>query len=403
MSIKKPKAETLKRLDSQTISLELDEACTAENPRVLESQTISLELDEVNAPVSREEIKNWIASANKEPAERITPRHIKAIIPPSVSKEPTKVHNYLYENIFAAQLDKHIFLSKIPELNVETNKVIIDLFEELAFWNIEANIELPIEAIKSILEAYVWTQSLPKKILNQLPFPINFNNYPYLKGHSIRVSIYSCLISTLLNSVHKIRNSLLDQLAQKNPEIKRGKTINIREIALGSFFHDIGKFRPDLMELAKFPGVYNNEQRQLIEEHVTAGIECFVKLIEICQKENYPTPFNQKEANAILDIISGHHKKAGNLSGRSYPKDNKRPSLESLIVGHSDCFDAIVTRDHNNEKLEINKKLKRVYKIFNEDLLLKKPEEREFLNEIVNLMFVLNLRPIHYNTKDEIS
>ena len=128
----------------------------------------------------------------------------------------------------------------------------------------------------------------------------------YVLHHSIRVACYSVAISITLG----LRNEA-----------------ELREIALGAIFHDIGKALIP-KEVVNKKGALNENEWHLMKSHPTKGLTAVTD-----------TLLSQVSRN----IIGNHHER---LDGTGYPNGLRKGQIltETQVVTISDIFDALTSK-----------------------------------------------------------
>ena len=127
---------------------------------------------------------------------------------------------------------------------------------------------------------------------------------PYTRGHSVRVG----------------------HLAQDLGKELRLDDRQLQQLLVGGYLHDIGKIGVRDAILLK-PSALTNEERALIEQHPTIGLEILAS-VEL--------PRN------VIDIVGGHHEK---LDGSGYPLAFSAEELTIFprIAAVADIYDALVS------------------------------------------------------------
>lgn len=146
----------------------------------------------------------------------------------------------------------------------------------------------------------------------------------YTYTHCVNVAIYSTLLGRQLG-VHEE---------------------DLPELALGGFFHDIGKlFMP--LEVLNFPGRFTPQQFEIMRKHSTLGL----KYLE----ENLQLPRSAKLA------ASDHHER---FNGMGYPnaKAGEQISFIGQVVAVADVFDALCSQRPYKEALHPMGALSLMYK-----------------------------------------
>ncbi len=138
-------------------------------------------------------------------------------------------------------------------------------------------------------------------------------------GHSLRVSRYAMRVTSAMASMYQRKHFRSGSVPLITPS-------DLRDIALGSLFHDIGKIRlPDY--ILRKPGRLTDEELAVMRRHPIVGAEL------ICE---FPLLI------PALPIVLHHHERwdgtgyPDNLAGNSIP-------LSARIFTICDAFDAITT------------------------------------------------------------
>lgn len=148
---------------------------------------------------------------------------------------------------------------------------------------------------------------------------------PYTSGHSLRVSALS----------HQIAHKM--GLPAKQVE----------QVETAALLHDIGKIEAIYTEILKKPGHLSDEEREIIESHVTKGVDLLTSL------GSFP--------REVIDSVRHHHERE---DGKGYPdgiRGNAIP-MGARIIKVVDAVDAMLsdrpyrkalTLDQVREQLEI--------------------------------------------------
>ncbi len=157
-----------------------------------------------------------------------------------------------------------------------------------------------------------------------------------LKGHAIRVAIFSLLIR--------------DKLAQEGSLM----TIDTRTLATAALLHDIGKLDPEIHNVIMFPGKIKKDDKkawEIIRKHPLIGEKIALLLPGIFEKER----------KKIANIILNHHERP---DGNGYYKKQKEEIPdESLIISTADTLDAILSNRPENKKMPIDQATQRATQI----------------------------------------
>lgn len=182
------------------------------------------------------------------------------------------------------------------------------------------------------------------KVLSSMRSISNFSEYTY--KHSLEVMIISLLLAKQLEKDKKIR-----------PMTQR-QTLSL---AIGAFFHDIGKTMVP-WEILEKPGRLVGEEKKHMDAHVTAGWLIVNNMVIPSLRKNFASIIDEK---MILDIVGGHHwrydnMETGNRAGYKAEKvDKKDIHPWAFIVGIADAVDAMGTertyqaRRHNTQIKEV--------------------------------------------------
>ncbi len=136
-------------------------------------------------------------------------------------------------------------------------------------------------------------------------------------GHLERMAHYARLIARDLQESHGLSDEFIEHLYLFAP------------------LHDIGKIGiPDSVLLK--PGRLEPEERQLMETHVSKGVEVLEKLIGEFGLEELP------DSAVMRNVVAGHHEC---LDGSGYPLGLKGEAipLEARIIAVADVLDALTS------------------------------------------------------------
>lgn len=136
-------------------------------------------------------------------------------------------------------------------------------------------------------------------------------------GHLERMAHYARLIARDLQESHGLSDEFIEHLYLFAP------------------LHDIGKIGiPDSVLLK--PGRLDPEERQLMETHVSKGVEVLEKLIGEFGLEELP------DSAVMRNVVAGHHEC---LDGSGYPLGLKGEAipLEARIIAVADVLDALTS------------------------------------------------------------
>ncbi len=129
---------------------------------------------------------------------------------------------------------------------------------------------------------------------------------PYTSGHSLRVAALSARIAQTMGVVGA----------------------KLESIETAALLHDIGKIEAIYTEILKKPGHLSEEEREIIESHVTKGVELLTSL------GSFP--------REVIDSVRHHHERE---DGRGYPdgiSGNAIP-LGARIIKVVDAVDAMLS------------------------------------------------------------
>ncbi len=175
------------------------------------------------------------------------------------------------------------------------------------------------------------------KVLSSMRSISNYSEYTY--KHSLEVMIMSLLLAKQLEKDGKI-----DKMSQK-------QTLSL---ALGAFFHDIGKMMVPLKILNK-PARLSDEEREHINAHVSAGYLLMKNMVMPYLRENFASLIDE---DMILSIVGMHHWRFDN-GGKSYGVDGLDVTKWSMLVGVADATDAMGT-DRKYQKRRPNLPIKKI-------------------------------------------
>jgi putative nucleotidyltransferase with HDIG domain len=129
---------------------------------------------------------------------------------------------------------------------------------------------------------------------------------PYTSGHSVRVSNIARLIASEMGLSTKI----------------------VERIAQSALLHDIGKIEAIYTEILRKPSSLSEEERLIIESHVTKGVELLTSLSSV-------------SADVIADVRHHHER----VDGRGYPDGLRGRAIPigARIINVCDAIDAMLS------------------------------------------------------------
>ena len=115
--------------------------------------------------------------------------------------------------------------------------------------------------------------------------------------------------------------------------------MRIERIETAALLHDIGKIEAIYTEILKKPGDLSKEEREIIESHVTKGVELLTSL------GSFP-----KE---IIDAVRHHHERE---DGKGYPDGiaGRQILLGARIIKVVDAIDAMLSDRPYRKALSID-------------------------------------------------
>ncbi|MFC1661587.1 HD-GYP domain-containing protein [Gemmatimonadota bacterium] len=139
---------------------------------------------------------------------------------------------------------------------------------------------------------------------------------PYTSGHSLRVSA----------------------LARRIGEGCGLSGRRLEEIETAALLHDVGKIEAVYTEILRKPGDLSVEERQVIESHVTKGVELLRSF------SSFP--------KGVIDAVRGHHER---VDGRGYPDQLRGDEipLGARIIKVCDAIDAMLSDRPYRRALDI--------------------------------------------------
>lgn len=139
---------------------------------------------------------------------------------------------------------------------------------------------------------------------------------PYTSGHSVRVSSLATRIANELNlPVRKVE-----------------------AVETAALLHDIGKIDPIYTDILKKPGDLTPDEREVIESHVTKGVELLESLSSF--------------GNDVIDSVKHHHER---IDGKGYPEGlaGEDIPLGGRIIKICDAIDAMLSDRPYRKALEL--------------------------------------------------
>lgn len=169
-------------------------------------------------------------------------------------------------------------------------------------------------------------------VLSSMRSISNFSEYTY--KHSLEVMILSLVLAKQLEADGKIR------------KMTQRETMSL---AIGAFFHDIGKTKVP-WEILEKPGKLSDEEKKEMDTHVNSGHFLMEAWIIPALQNNFGNLIDEK---ILLDIVGAHHLR---YDGKGYcaPEiDKGNVHILKDVVELADAFDAMATerpyqdRKHN--------------------------------------------------------
>ncbi len=239
------------------------------------------------------------------------------------------------EKLRKNDLSGHILFKDQPESALKN-----PLSEEALHWDINSPIDLDPEAAKAILDVYERIETMPAHV-HKLIFPLFMTGY--MIGHSTRVAIYSAL------------------LAQKANESGCSAKVDPVLAALAGMIHDIGKLQKDQKRLVKIQGRFSPSEFKTVKSHPVFGAIAFNAIRK--HKNGRHLPVDPIYFREIWEATLKHHVRPDRDSVRSYPSDIPPEELTPLvqIITIADAFDAMTTRNHDQNPIVHGHQVKRGY------------------------------------------
>ena len=166
-------------------------------------------------------------------------------------------------------------------------------------------IVLPILFIRHAYLSIVQLQQANRDLLTALVKAIETRD-PYTSGHSLRVASLAVRIADALG---------LSQKAQ-------------RDVETAGLLHDIGKIEAVYSEILRKPDDLTPEEREIIESHVTKGVELLEQLSSFSKD--------------VVAGVKGHHER---VDGKGYPEGLKGDEIPiaAKIIKVCDAIDAMLS------------------------------------------------------------
>ena len=166
-------------------------------------------------------------------------------------------------------------------------------------------IVLPLLFIRHAYLTILQLQQANRDLLKALVKAIETRD-PYTSGHSIRVAALALRIADAMGLSPK----------------------RLNDIETAAMLHDIGKIEAVYTEILGKPDHLTDEEREIIESHVTKGVE----LLE--QLSSFPTE--------VVAGVRGHHER---VDGRGYPEGLKGGEIPiaARIIKVCDAVDAMLS------------------------------------------------------------
>lgn len=158
--------------------------------------------------------------------------------------------------------------------------------------------------LEQILEKFISELLSEKKDLLRLAITGYSKNESYLYAHAVNVCIIALEIGIGLHYEH----------------------YRLAELGIGAFLHDIGIIK--YFDIINKPELLNTQERLMINNHPTAGIEMLKK-------------WDPKAGAAVLGIIEQEHER---IDGSGYPNSLKGGAISEYaqIVGLVDVYEAMM-------------------------------------------------------------
>ncbi len=164
---------------------------------------------------------------------------------------------------------------------------------------------LPLLAIRNAYLTAFRLQQANRDLLNALVKAIETRD-PYTSGHSVRVAQLAMLVARRMGLSQK----LVDQTEQS------------------ALLHDVGKIDAVYTEILRKPGGLTDEERDVIESHVSKGVELLTTLSSV--------------PDAVILDVQHHHER---WDGRGYPDGlaGEDIPLGARIINVCDAVDAMLS------------------------------------------------------------
>lgn len=166
-------------------------------------------------------------------------------------------------------------------------------------------IVLPLLFIRYAYQTILQLQQANRDLLTVLVKAIETRD-PYTSGHSLRVASLAVRIAEAMDF----------------PITKQG------DVETAALLHDIGKIEAIYTEILRKPDNLTPEEREIIESHVTKGVELLEQLSSFSKN--------------VIAGVRGHHER---VDGKGYPlglKGNQIP-VEAKIIKVCDAIDAMLS------------------------------------------------------------
>jgi len=230
------------------------------------------------------------------------------------------------------------------------------LRQELEFWETHLAVKLSEESANAFIEALSFHENIPDEVDKN----IGFN--PRIKGSTKGHSIQVCILSMFINDAIKEKDNYC----------------NPRELAYAALFHDLGKFREDILPivLSKSNSLSDAEFNK-IKEHPEAGAKAITILIESNRN---------KILGATLDIekikegVRCHHQFMKKKE-KGYPKRENEEEIPMIakIIAAADTYSAIIRKRSYKEARSANDAMSEI----------KKGAGIQFDSHVASLMIVM--------------
>jgi putative nucleotidyltransferase with HDIG domain len=164
---------------------------------------------------------------------------------------------------------------------------------------------LPLIFIRQAYQTIVQLQQANRDLLSALVKAIETRD-PYTSGHSLRVA----------------------SLAVRIAEAMGFSVTKQRDVETAAMLHDIGKIEAIYTEILGKPSDLTPEEREIIESHVTRGVELLEELSSF--------------SKGVIAGVRGHHERA---DGKGYPEGLKGDQIPPIarIIKVCDSIDAMLS------------------------------------------------------------